>query len=115
MTALALGHRCALDEPDEHFYDHGLATNTIQRLQFAGKKLASEGTPFFIQSGFARPHTPWRVPSRFWDLYDTEDIVLAEHKLPPDYVDAWDRVHESCVNGWSASSVCPSSASCKEF
>ena len=83
MTALALGHRCALDEPDEHFYDHGLATNTIQRLQFAGKKLASDGTPFFIQSGFARPHTPWRVPSRFWDLYDTEDIVLAEHKLPP--------------------------------
>ena len=42
MTALALGHRCALDDPDEHFYDHGLATNTIQRLQFAGKKLASE-------------------------------------------------------------------------
>ena len=83
MTALALGHRCALDEPDEHFYDHGLATNTIQRLQFAGKKLASDGTPFFVQSGFARPHTPWRVPSRFWDLYDTEDIVLAEHKLPP--------------------------------
>ena len=33
--------------------------------------------------GFARPHTPWRVPQRFWDLYTTEDIALAEHKLPP--------------------------------
>ena len=80
MTALALGHRCALDEPDEHFYDHGLATNTIQRLQFAGKKLASDGTPFFIQSGFARPHTPWRVPSRFWDLYGPLNYTTVERR-----------------------------------
>jgi hypothetical protein len=36
-----------------------------------------EGTPFFVQSGFARPHTPWRVPQRFWDLYDTDKIKLA--------------------------------------
>ena len=34
-------------------------------------------------SGFARPHTPWRVPQRFWDLYETEGIALAKHKLPP--------------------------------
>merc|ERR1712023_135168 len=26
---------CALDEPDEHFYDHGLADNTIKRLRYA--------------------------------------------------------------------------------
>jgi arylsulfatase A-like enzyme len=74
---------CALNEPDEHFYDQGLGTDTISRLQYAGRKLDSDGTPFFIQSGFARPHTPWRVPQRFWDLYNTDEIILAEHKLPP--------------------------------
>ena len=74
---------CALSEPDEHFYDQGLATNTIAQLQYAGRKLGRDGTPFFIQSGFARPHTPWRVPQRFWNLYNTEEIILAENKLPP--------------------------------
>ena len=74
---------CALDEPDEHFYDQGLGTDTIGRLKHAGEQRASAGTPFFIQSGFARPHTPWRVPQRFWDMYKTSDIVLAAHKLPP--------------------------------
>ena len=32
---------------------------------------------------FARPHTPFRVPQRFWDLYRTEDIALPKHPLPP--------------------------------
>ena len=74
---------CSLDEPDEHFYDSGLGTDTIKRLQFAGQKLSNDKTPFFIQSGFARPHTPWRVPQRFWDLYTTSEVEVAEHKLPP--------------------------------
>lgn len=74
---------CALEEPDEHFYDQGLATDTIKRLRYAAELYKDEGKPFFIQSGFARPHTPWRVPQRFWDLYKTQDIQLAQHKLPP--------------------------------
>lgn len=76
---------CALDEPDDHFYDHRLASNTIQRLRYAAEKYHDSGRtrPFFIQSGFARPHTPWRVPKRFWDLYRTEDLPLAKCRLPP--------------------------------
>ena len=26
---------------------------------------------------------PWRVPTRFWDLYDDDEIALAKHQLPP--------------------------------
>lgn len=74
---------CALDEPDGNFYDHGLADDTIARLRYAAQDLNQTGRPFFIASGFARPHTPWRVPQRFWDMYITEDIRLATHKLPP--------------------------------
>lgn len=69
---------CALDEPYDNFYDQGLANNTIERLRYGAKH-----QPFFIQSGFARPHAPWRVPKAFWDLYKTEDIAPPKNKLPP--------------------------------
>jgi len=74
---------CALDEPDENFYDHGLASNTIKQLQYAAQIYKKHQKPFFIQAGFARPHAPWRVPQRFWDMYNSSNIKLAKHKLPP--------------------------------
>ena len=74
---------CSVDEPDENFYDYGLANDTIDRLRYAAPLWREHGTPFFIQSGFARPHAPWRVPQRFWDLYETAAIPLATHQLPP--------------------------------
>ena len=74
---------CALDEPLDHFYDHGLANNTIARLRHAAGRLKAEERPFFVMSGFARPHAPWRIPRRFWDMYRTEDIPLPRHRLPP--------------------------------
>jgi len=69
---------CALEEPFDNFYDQGLANNTIERLRYGAKH-----QPFFIQSGFARPHAPWRVPKKFWDLYKTEDLAPPKNKLPP--------------------------------
>eukprot|EP01052_Picozoa_sp_SAG31_P013394 SAG31_NODE_804_length_11973_cov_8.406855_6_plen_135_part_00 len=35
-------------------------------------------------AGFARPHAPWRVPERFWKLYDTENISMPTHRMPPE-------------------------------
>eukprot|EP00937_MAST-01D_sp_MAST-1D-sp2_P003595 g3595.t1 len=74
---------CAVDEPDENFYDYGLANNTIDRLRFAAPLYKQQARPFFIQSGFARPHAPWRVPQKAWAMYDSDSIALAKHKLPP--------------------------------
>ena len=75
---------CAVDEPDEHFYDHGLASNTIERIEYAAGLYRTNRTPFFLQSGFARPHMPQRMPARFWELYKTEELPLPAHPLPPD-------------------------------
>ena len=74
---------CHLNLPDPNFYDSNLADNTIERLRYGTQLFNKTGKPFFIMSGFARPHTPWRIPQRFWDMYTTEDITLAKHKLPP--------------------------------
>ena len=68
-----------IDEEDDHFYDHTLANNTIERLRYVAK----QGKPFFLQSGFARPYAPWRVPKKICDLYEGVDIPLAKNKLPP--------------------------------
>ena len=83
VLAVTVVARCALDEPDENFYDHGLASNTIKQLQYAAQIYKKHQKPFFIQAGFARPHAPWRVPQRFWDMYNSSSIKLAKHKLPP--------------------------------
>ena len=94
---------CALDEPLDHFYDHGLANNTIARLRHAAGRLKAEERPFFVMSGFARPHAPWRIPQRFWDMYRTEDIPLPRHRLPPTNMPgiAWFPLNfYNSSNGW---------------
>jgi len=37
---------------------------------------SSPRQPFFCAAGFYKPHLPWHVPSRFFDLYDPARITL---------------------------------------
>ena len=74
---------CAVDEPDDNFYDTGLANNTMARLRHAAPLWLQHGTPFFVMTGWARTHVPLRVPKRIWDMYDEDALALASHKLPP--------------------------------
>eukprot|EP00937_MAST-01D_sp_MAST-1D-sp2_P002297 g2297.t1 len=40
--------------------------------------------PFFLGIGLHKPHLPWSVPQRFFDLYpDAAQVPLAKHKYPP--------------------------------
>jgi arylsulfatase A-like enzyme len=39
--------------------------------------------PFFLAVGFHKPHLPWWVPSRFFELYPDDSIDIAPHPLPP--------------------------------
>jgi uncharacterized sulfatase len=40
------------------------------------------GEPFFFGLGFVRPHVPFVAPGRFFDMYELEDVKLAQN--PPD-------------------------------
>lgn len=62
--------------PDAVEFDDLLATRTIQTLQHV--KQAKQN--FFIAVGFRRPHVDWRVPYRFWDMYEGETIDVAKHQ-----------------------------------
>ena len=69
---------CPEDKPDEEFYDGRLASWTIDALRAAKEdQLHGEKKPFFIATGFRRPHTPWNVAQRFVDMYT--DLDLPKH------------------------------------
>ena len=73
---------CPLNEkdyPDSWHYDWKLANNTISTLQYVNKK----GGPWFVAAGFRRPHDPWMMPQRFWDMYDASDVPTVLHRNRP--------------------------------
>ena len=64
-----------LDVSDEEFGgDYAVA-------QWIGEKLSKKhDKPFFLACGIYRPHEPWFVPKKYFDLFPLEDI-----QLPPGY------------------------------
>jgi arylsulfatase A-like enzyme len=48
------------------------ANRTINFLQ------EDHGKPFFISLGLWKPHLPWYVPKRYYEMYPTEDIAIPE-------------------------------------
>lgn len=64
-----------LDVSDEEFGgDYSVA-------QWVGKELRKKHEkPFFLACGIYRPHEPWFVPKKYFDLFPLEDI-----QLPPGY------------------------------
>lgn len=63
----------APDVPDEAYADGRIAARAVKRL--ASLKTDSD-RPFFLAVGFARPHLPFSVPKRYWDLYDENHFPL---------------------------------------
>jgi len=58
---------------DEAYADGRVAAETIRRLE-AWKQDPEK--PFFIASGYARPHLPFTAPKKYWDLYDPATLPL---------------------------------------
>jgi len=52
----------------------------------AGKLKQHHEQPFFLAVGFVRPHVPWYVPQKWFDLYDMDTIDLPPY-LPEDMDD----------------------------
>lgn len=37
--------------------------------------------PFFLAVGFIRPHLPFVVPQKYWDLYDHSKIEIPDNYI----------------------------------
>ncbi len=47
------------------------------------RKLAKQDQPFFLAAGFVRPHLPFVVPRKYWELYDADAIPGAANPFLP--------------------------------
>ncbi|MDT0606025.1 sulfatase [Croceitalea rosinachiae] len=69
----------AADVHDTLYYDgaqNELAKKTLTRL-------AKMDKPFYMGLGYFRPHLPFAVPKKYWDLYDPKNIPLANNPNIP--------------------------------
>ena len=68
------------DVHDTLYYDGAqteLAKRTLDRL-------SKMDQPFFFGLGYFRPHLPFAVPKKYWDLYDPKEIPLAPNPELPE-------------------------------
>jgi iduronate 2-sulfatase len=67
------------DVPDEACFDNLSASLAITEL----RALAKKPEPFFLALGLFKPHSPYKVPKRYWDMYRREDIPAIETPARP--------------------------------
>lgn len=67
------------DVPDDAYYDGAQTAVAIAKLS----ELKEAGAPFFLAVGYYRPHLPFNAPTRYWDLYDRDELPLAENDFLP--------------------------------
>jgi len=79
-----LGNGPAYEAGDvaDHFYSDGY--DTLRAIATMKEMAEKPDKPFFLGLGFKKPHLNWIAPKRYWDLYDPEDITLAEHQEAPE-------------------------------
>lgn len=81
------------DFPEEDYLDTQIATKSINDMQ----KLKDSGQPFLLAVGFIRPHLPFIVPRKYWDLYDHSKI-----NIPDNYIlKEGNKIPEKALTGWS--------------
>jgi iduronate 2-sulfatase len=71
---------------DEEETDGMLATNTVERLaNFSKEGIGKPGAnkPFFLSTGFHKPHLPHVAPKKYFDLYDIKKVSLAPNRFVP--------------------------------
>jgi uncharacterized sulfatase len=63
-----------LSTPDAQTPDGIVARTAIEQIRTA----ASKQKPFFVAAGFRRPHSPYAVPKKYFDLYDPAKLKLPD-------------------------------------
>ncbi|HID21844.1 MAG TPA: iduronate sulfatase [Planctomycetaceae bacterium] len=69
----------AADRPDRIYPDYQICDKTLADL----RRLAKQDKPFFLACGFYRPHLPFVVPKRYWDLYPETKVTLPDNMFFP--------------------------------
>ena len=67
------------DVPDEACFDAVSTSLAITEL----RALAKKPQPFFLALGIFKPHSPYKVPKRYWDMYRRADIPGIETPARP--------------------------------
>ena len=70
----------AFPESDELMPDYKIANWAIEKLKHDHEK------PFFLGVGFIRPHVPWYVPKKWFDIFNIDSIQTPPY-LPSDMDD----------------------------
>ena len=78
-----------LQEPEESYGDHLVTDWAIEQIKSPGDK------PLFLAVGLFRPHIPWEVSERWFDLYPLDEVQLPKH-IEDDLRDA----HSHGREGW---------------
>jgi len=68
------------DVEDSAYADGRTARRAVERLHELKQK---SNQPFFLAVGFARPHLPFSVPKKYWDLYDEDALPLPKRTTRP--------------------------------
>ncbi len=63
-----------LDCGDEDLPDYKIASWIMDQLNQKHDK------PFFLAAGLHKPHMPWNVPKKYYDMYPLEKIKLPPHR-----------------------------------
>lgn len=61
-----------LDAKDEEMEDYRIVQHGIDYLN------EKHDSPFFLAIGLRKPHLPWYVPKKYFDLYPLESIVIPQ-------------------------------------
>ena len=69
-----------LNIPDSNTVDGMVAARSNLLL----RKFAKQQKPFFLATGFHKPHLPFVVPKKYWDMYPIETISLPEYQKDPE-------------------------------
>lgn len=70
----------AFPERDSEMPDFAIANYGVEKLR------AEHDKPFFLAVGFMRPHVPWYVPQKWFDMHPIDSIELPPY-LASDYDD----------------------------
>ena len=74
-------------------------TADFQSISYISKQLQKKhNNPFFLACGIYRPHVPWYVPQKYFDLFPLENIKLPE-KIENDTADLGNRAKELITRG----------------